>query len=171
MSAVKGWREKKKAAKALQKHEAEVAKELLNYEAAHQEWQKSYDEVDTLLYMVTHLDEVYEQSGADPMAIRLKSGEHIIMRAGGRRARRAAGDRPLRGRLCGCQREGCKGVRFRVGQHRGTYVRGPEEQKLIAEGDLFITSHRVVFTSDTHNREWDFGKTLITARPSTSIAA
>ena len=54
-----------------------------------------------------------------------------------------------------------KGVRYRVGSHKGTYVPGPEVEKVIdSGGTLYITTHRVLYTSQNRNRDWVHAKTV-----------
>jgi hypothetical protein len=51
-----------------------------------------------------------------------------------------------------------KGVSFRVGQQRGSYVSGEERPTPIDQGMVVITDHRLLFRGDKYAREWLFSK-------------
>jgi len=51
-----------------------------------------------------------------------------------------------------------KGVNYRLGAQRGTFVSGPEESTLIDTGVVVVTSDRVVFAGAKQTREWAFAK-------------
>jgi hypothetical protein len=53
-----------------------------------------------------------------------------------------------------------KGVNYRVGATRGTYVSGEEQPEVVDTGVATFTDHRVVFTGTRHSQEWDFDKVL-----------
>lgn len=53
-----------------------------------------------------------------------------------------------------------KGVTYRVGGSRGTYVPGPESPTPIDQGDALISNKRVVFRGAKQTREWLFDKLL-----------
>ena len=50
------------------------------------------------------------------------------------------------------------GIRYRVGAMRGTYVPGEEVQVSKDEGEVYITTDRLIFTGSTHSKEWSFDK-------------
>ena len=51
-----------------------------------------------------------------------------------------------------------KGVRYRVGQSRGTFVPGPTTPTPIDLGDALVTGRRVLFRGPQATREWLFDK-------------
>ena len=51
-----------------------------------------------------------------------------------------------------------KGVRYRVGQSRGTFVPGPTTPTPIDIGDALVTGRRVLFRGPQATREWLFDK-------------
>jgi hypothetical protein len=53
-----------------------------------------------------------------------------------------------------------KGVRYRVGQTRGTYVPGPESPTAIDTGRVLVTTSRIAFAGDRQAREWAFDKLI-----------
>lgn len=126
-------------------------------------WEEEREHVKDVLYMAEHLDEVYQASanelGGD---LRTKPGEHMLLSIEGSslvEPRRTAGS--YQGGSAGVSFRVAKGVSFRVGQHRGTFVPGPEEQTVIDQGGrVFITTQRVVFVGPRQSREWAFSKML-----------
>lgn len=53
-----------------------------------------------------------------------------------------------------------KGVRYRVGQNRGTLVQGTEQPVAIDTGSFTVTNRRAVFQGSKDTREWDFRKLI-----------
>jgi hypothetical protein len=53
-----------------------------------------------------------------------------------------------------------KGVSYRVGGHRGTFVPAPELLKIVDEGTAVVTNQRVVFQGAGKTREWLFTKLI-----------
>jgi hypothetical protein len=53
-----------------------------------------------------------------------------------------------------------RGVYYRVGGHRGTFVPGPETLKIVDQGTSVITNQRVVFQGAGKTREWLFTKLI-----------
>lgn len=51
-----------------------------------------------------------------------------------------------------------KGVRYRVGATRGTFVPGDEVQSVVDSGSATVTNRRVVFTGGKATREWAYEK-------------
>lgn len=126
-------------------------------------WEQEREHVEDVLYMVEHLDEVYQAATAELGGdLRTKPGEHVLLCIGGAslvEPRRTAGS--YQGGSAGVSFRVTKGVRFRVGRHRGTFVPGPEQQTIIDQGGrTYITTQRVVFVGPHHSREWLFSKML-----------
>jgi hypothetical protein len=55
---------------------------------------------------------------------------------------------------------GLRGMRYRVGASRGTYVQGEEVPTPIDIGSFSVTTKRAVFVGPKHTREWSWGKLL-----------
>jgi hypothetical protein len=53
-----------------------------------------------------------------------------------------------------------KGVRYRVGGTRGTYVPGEEQPTPVDTGTMTITNQRVVFQGAKQAREWSYSKLI-----------
>lgn len=53
-----------------------------------------------------------------------------------------------------------KGVSYRVGGHRGTFVAGPEVLKIVDHGTAVVTNRRVVFQGAGKTREWLYAKLI-----------
>jgi hypothetical protein len=53
-----------------------------------------------------------------------------------------------------------KGVRYRVGANRGTYVQGDEKLTQVDTGSVTVTSMRIVFQGSKQSREWALAKVL-----------
>ena len=53
-----------------------------------------------------------------------------------------------------------KGVRYRVGQSRGTFVPGPASPTPIDTGDALLTGRRLLFRGPKATREWLFDKMI-----------
>ena len=53
-----------------------------------------------------------------------------------------------------------KGVTFRVGASRGTFIRGEEVQAVTDHGTVTVTNTRVIFRGATTTREWAHSKVL-----------
>lgn len=53
-----------------------------------------------------------------------------------------------------------KGVRYRVGASRGTYVPGPTSPTAIDSGDVLLTQRRLIFRGMKASREWLFDKLI-----------
>jgi hypothetical protein len=53
-----------------------------------------------------------------------------------------------------------KGVSYRVGGHRGTFVPTPETLKVVDKGTAVVTNQRVVFQGSGKTREWLFTKLI-----------
>lgn len=53
-----------------------------------------------------------------------------------------------------------RGISYRVGGSRGTYVPGPEQLRITDEGQVVVSDKRVVFQGGLNSREWAFGKLI-----------
>jgi hypothetical protein len=53
-----------------------------------------------------------------------------------------------------------KGIHYRIGANRGTFVQGEEQLAVIDTGTVTVTSRRIVFQGAKQSREWAFAKVL-----------
>jgi len=138
------------------------ASAMETYEKQLSSWESERRQVDEMLYIATNLDDVYEQSAEAGFSVRLKSGEHVLLAiTGSGLVEPRVSQGQYQGGSTGVSFRVTKGVRFRVGQHQGTFQPGPETQKFIDEGgDLYITTERVMYTSPSRNREWSYPKAV-----------
>ena len=130
-----------------------------NYQQELVAWEEETEHVDTLLYMAENLDEVYSQAAAAGFSVRLKKGEHVLIGLQGATAliEPRSGGGSYQGGSRGTSIRVAKGVSFRVGAHRGTYVPNPDIEKAIdTDGDVYITTQRVLYTSPGRSREWAY---------------
>ena len=135
-----------------------------DYETAYALWKDQRSGAETLLDLAASIDEVQEQVRASGVSVRLKKGENVVamIEGGGLvEPRTTAGH--YQGGSQGVSIRVMKGVRYRVGSHKGTYVRGPEEQTIIdTGGTIYITDQRTLYTSSSRNREWAWSKLVDT---------
>lgn len=66
----------------------------------------------------------------------------------------------MQGRSSGVSFRIVKGVSYRTGGSKGTYVQGPDVPTPIDVGTAFITNQRVVFRGDKATREWAWSKLI-----------
>lgn len=66
----------------------------------------------------------------------------------------------VQGRSSGYSFRIAKGVNYRVGSSKGTYVSGPEVPTPIDVGTAFVTNQRVVFRGSKATREWAWSKLI-----------
>lgn len=66
----------------------------------------------------------------------------------------------VQGRSSGYSFRIAKGVNYRVGASKGTYVSGPDVPTPIDVGTAFVTNQRVVFRGSKATREWAWSKLI-----------
>lgn len=66
----------------------------------------------------------------------------------------------VQGRSSGYSFRIAKGVNYRVGASKGTYVPGPDVPTPIDVGTAFVTNQRVVFRGSKATREWAWSKLI-----------
>lgn len=64
----------------------------------------------------------------------------------------------IEGRSSGVSFRVAKGVNYRVGGSKGTFVQGPDVPTPIDGGTAFVTNQRVVFRGNKATREWAWAK-------------
>ncbi len=139
--------EKHKEEKAAKEHAVAVAA-----------WTQEDDFLKGLLSIV-------EQGGADDggdVALVLKKGEHSVLQLGnGGLFEPQRGPGHYAGRSSGVSIPiGSTGMRYRIGQSRGTFIQGAENPTVIDIGTVAITDQRVVFIGRMHTVEWSFSKLI-----------
>ncbi len=134
-------------------------KAMTRFESELEAWEQESEHVDELLHFGTNLEDIYDASGEAGFSVRLRPNEHILIGLSGASAlvepRSSGGS--YQGGSSGTSIRVMKGVSFRVGNHKGTFIPGPEVQKAIdTDGDAYITTQRVIYSSPARNREWAF---------------
>ena len=118
------------------------------------------DEIDNLnAYLDSALSWRGEDVGGFAGGVVVKPGERVFLIAEGAaliEPRRLPGH--YEGGSSGVSFRIAKGVSYRVGQSRGTYVQGAEVPTPIDNGTVVITDKRVVFSGMKATREWAFTK-------------
>lgn len=142
------------------KRKRDEAVALAKYNAVRSVWSTHKERVDALLELAMHVDEVQEEFAAEAGSVRLKDGERLLLFVeGAGLVEPRTGKGHYEGGSQGVSFRVAKGVTYRVGAFRGTYVRGPDELKMIDDGGrVFVTDQRVLYTSTQQNREWAFVK-------------
>jgi hypothetical protein len=94
-------------------------------------------------------------------ALNLKKGESVLLQLDGScliEPRRLPGQ--WAGRSSGYSFRVMKGLSYRVGGNRGTYLQGEEQPQVVDQGVISITNRRVVFQGTKASREWLYSKLL-----------
>ncbi len=148
-----GTREQRKRAAA-------IAARNDDFDQDHAAWVEKVETAREYLALAQATPEVFiASSGQVPML--LKNGEFAILvmtGAGLIEMGREAGS--YQGGSHGMSFRVVKGVSYRVGSHRGTFVPGPEVLKVVDSGNAVITNQRVVFQGAGRTREWLFSKLI-----------
>jgi hypothetical protein len=129
------------------------------YEHANARWEADNEQLRQFL----HLARTFRDgTSADaPLALQLRRGErafYVVPNAALVEPRRAPGQ--WVGRSSGWSFRVARGVYYRVGASRGSYVPGPELQTVIDYGTATITNQRMTFQGGRQAREWQFAKLL-----------
>jgi hypothetical protein len=139
---------------------AELGERSRDYEREHAAWAEEVDNArDYLALALTTPDAFVDPSREVPML--LKKGEFAVLVMAGAgliEMGREAGS--YQGGSQGVSFRVMKGVSYRVGGHRGTFVPGPEVLKVVDTGTVVITNQRVVFQGAGRTREWLFTKLI-----------
>jgi len=153
MGIFDGIKEKIDASKARKELERQEAA----YQSEHQEWEHAQT---GLSKIVEALGKIGEGEDLVSTSAILKKGEisiwtgHAVLHE----ARKGAGH--FEGQSNGMSFRIAKGVTYRVGATRGTYVSGPETQTILDNGIVLLTNNRLLFTGTNQTKEWAFEKWL-----------
>jgi hypothetical protein len=130
------------------------------FQQVNDEWSSRFEETKIMLDVARHSKES-GFNARDESPILLKKGEFLILvieNAGLVEMGRERGS--YRGGSQGVSIRVTKGVYYRVGGHRGTFVPGPETLKIVDQGTSVITNQRVVFQGAGKTREWLFTRLI-----------
>ncbi|MFF2085912.1 hypothetical protein ACFVVM_19205 [Nocardia sp. NPDC058176] len=118
-------------------------------------WQAEQDRLDTLVAVARA---TLRDRGRTDFGVVLKSNESALFGCEGQliEPRKLRGH--YSGRSSGISVRIARGVWYRTGSYRGTYIPGPELQTPIDVGRAVITTTRVIFTGWKATREWRFDK-------------
>jgi hypothetical protein len=150
-----GWRERRRLARQQREHD----RRRRVYEQANARWEAENEELRQFLNLARTFR---GGTSADaPLALQLRRGErafYVVSNAALVEPRRAPGQ--WVGRSSGWSFRVARGVYYRVGASRGTYVPGQEQQTVVDYGTATITNQRATFQGGRQAREWQFAKLL-----------
>jgi hypothetical protein len=107
------------------------------------------------------IEDSQEQPGVDAPGFEERKGEKTFAILDGValiEPRRQPGT--VQGRSSGYTFRIVKGVSYRIGATKGTYVSGADVPTPIDSGTAFVTNQRVVFRGDKATREWAWSKLI-----------
>lgn len=139
------WRARRKQKHAAKEHSQEVAA-----------WQADQDLADE----VAAVAQATQEGLTTLPGLLLKAGELPIWCTAAALIEPRVQQGHFVGKSTGVSLHVAKGVNYRVGGMRGRYVPGPEVQTPVDQGQVFVTSQRVVFEGGRTTREWLFAKLL-----------
>lgn len=144
------WRRKRTEARAQEAYERDLAA-----------WQEELNDARTFLEVAQEFEGFTKHDSPQEIPIVLKRDERVFLILAGAglvEPRRQRGH--YQGGSRGVSVRVAKGVTYRVGAHRGTFVQGDEVPTLIDEGVGVITNQRAVFQGSKQTREWAFAKLI-----------
>ncbi|MFB7875730.1 hypothetical protein ACFC06_10795 [Nocardia sp. NPDC056064] len=124
------------------------------------QWQTEQDRLDTLVAVARR---VSRGGGGTDYGVVLKSGETALFADTCRLIEPRKQRGHSSGSSSGVSVRIARGVWYRTGSYRGTYVPGPELQTSVDFGQAVITTSRVIFTGGKTTREWRFDKLVVIA--------
>jgi hypothetical protein len=119
--------------------------------------------LEQLLAQARTFDGVAGDEAAEASPVPLKRDERLLLNVQGAaliEPRKTAGRWEGRSQGVSVPVPGLRGVRYRVGANRGTYVQGEEVPTPVDVGTFTITSTRAVFVGPEQTREWAWSKLL-----------
>jgi hypothetical protein len=141
------------------RREVEQRRLTERYEKDRADWKKGLESARADLAIAEASPKDFIESGDAP--ILLKKGEFailVITSIGLVEMGREGGS--YQGGSQGVSLRVMKGVSYRVGGHKGTFVPAPELLKIVDQGTAVITNQRVVFQGAGKTREWLFTKLI-----------
>ena len=146
MGFLQNWKEKRQAKKA----EEEFARSL-------SEWKRD-------MAIIEKLKKVFEaakngDSLVDESMVNAP-GEIVLWKGRAQYHSAVRGAGHYEGGSQGASIRVMKGVSYRVGAQRGTFVQGAMEQRALDEGAALLTTKRVVFIGPLQTQEWKFSNWL-----------
>ncbi|HWL50526.1 MAG TPA: hypothetical protein VNT92_11660 [Acidimicrobiia bacterium] len=124
-------------------------------------WSNEKGHVDELLYMARNLEKVYQHVENIAVGGRIKADEHpLLILSGSRVVELRAGG--------GVGRDDRRVIDYRTSNgssypdrfHHDSFVSEPGAQRVIEpDGTITITTHRILFSSPTWNRVWEYAQT------------
>jgi len=141
--------------------EAGARREKAAIDRSRAEWQARYDDAVARLDLAMLVAEGDPSDIDEDIPILLKKGELpvlVVRPVGLIEMGREGGT--YQGGSHGVSIRVAKGVSYRVGAHKGTFVPGPEVIKVVDEGTVVVTTQRVVFQGAGKTREWLFAKLI-----------
>jgi hypothetical protein len=125
-------------------------------------WSNEKGHVDELLYMARNLDKVYQRVENIGVVDRLRADEHpLLVLPGSGVVELGAGE--------GVTREGHRVLDYRASDgssypariHHESFVSEPGVPRVIeSDGTIIITTRRVLYSSPTWNRVWEYAHTV-----------
>jgi hypothetical protein len=120
-------------------------------------------QLETFVEQARSFDGVAGPEGVAASPVPLKRGERLLLSADGAsliEPRRTQGHWEGRSHGVSIAVPGLRGVRYRVGANRGTYVQGEEVPTPIDTGTFTLTTRRAVFVGPKYTREWSWARLL-----------
>jgi hypothetical protein len=125
-------------------------------------WREENGHVDELLYMARNLDMVYKQFEHMALDLQLKANEHplLVLQGSGVVELRASGVATQSGSRV-IDYRATDAAFYPARTHHGRFVSEPGVQRIInSDGTAIITTDRVLYTSPTWNRVWEYAQTV-----------
>jgi len=145
---LRAWRRKRAGARAQQLYGRQLAA-----------WEHEIGEARAALDTAQEFTGFSVDASPEPVPIVLEPDERVFLiidGAGLIEARRGPGH--YQGGSQGVSLHIAKGVSYRIGAQRGTFVPGEERPTVIDHGVAVVTDRRVVFEGSGQTREWAFAK-------------
>jgi hypothetical protein len=134
-------------------HERKAKREL-------EQWQSHRDELAAMVEAAESFRGMTAAEAGD-IELQLKQGELVVVQVapvGLVESRRGPGH--YQGGSSGFSFRVAKGINYRIGATKGSFVQGQERLEPIDRGTLVVTTTRAVFLGGTSTREWAWAKLL-----------
>ncbi|WP_228817531.1 hypothetical protein [Nocardia transvalensis] len=152
-----GWRARRESRQQEKRYQQALAQAQQDYAAGLARWQAEQDLLDEMVCAATAA--IWNQGGS-AYGLLLKAKESALWAIDAMliEPRRQRGY--YVGRSSGVSVRVMKGLWYRAGSSRGQYIPGPELQTPIDQGQVIVTTARVVFKGRKTTREWRYDKLL-----------